>query len=143
MKRAAILLTILAVIACGCTTTENAPDGPSATPAVPDLTGTWTGTMNGYDQGTGFNDHPNGTIALVVTGQRGRIFSGLLTVTEDNATLFSGEVAGAIGREGRTFLLVEESGYGSGVILGTDEIEFTYLNDAAPFSVSIDSLKRE
>lgn len=140
----AILVLILALLACGCTTTGTTPDVTTpAVPPVPDLTGTWTGTMNGYDEGIGFNDHANGTIVLNVTSQRDRIFAGRIVIIEDNAPLFTENFTGAIGRNGLTFALVEESGYGLGEILGRDEIEFIYLNDAPPFSISIDSLKRE
>ncbi|HOX35045.1 MAG TPA: hypothetical protein P5217_05950 [Methanoregulaceae archaeon] len=149
MMRAVVLLAIvIAVIASGCMVTEpgNSPGGiPGTTtlpePVAPDLLGTWTGTMNGYDASTGFNPHDGGVMLLTVTGQRGRIFAGNLTITEGTTT-WTEPFAGTIGRDGRTLTIVEESGYCTGGIIGPDEIELVYANDGLGFSISIDSLRR-
>lgn len=141
MKSAfAFLLLLLAALACGCTGTAAPPAG--ASPSIPLITGTWAGTMNGYDRGTGFNGHPNGTVTLTVTEQHGRVFAGTITVVDDTAPVFSAEVAGVIGRDGRSLTVVEESGYCTGEITGPDTIELVYGNDAAPFTVAIDTFRR-
>ncbi|OPY36387.1 MAG: hypothetical protein A4E35_01926 [Methanoregula sp. PtaU1.Bin051] len=139
-----ITLIILTLITCGCTTSApySPPSGPKDLPAVFDLTGTWAGTMTGYDNGIGFNDHAGGTITLVIAEQHGRIFAGNLTVVENGKIIFSSEVAGAVGRDGRTLTIVQESGYSTGEITGTDTLELIYVNDAEQFSVAIDTLRR-
>ncbi len=148
------VLGILTVLAAGCMVPVSKATNTSAgtatvnystatAPVIPDLTGTWTGTMKSYDYGTGFNEHENSTIIFTITEQRGRLFTGRLTITVNSTTVVPDEnVAGAISRDGTRFTLAEESGYVSGEILSDDEMEMIYTNDAAPFSVAIDSLKR-
>ena len=156
MKTAfAILLIIAAVIACGCTTA--APSGtaqptaatPVASPAaqtataIPDLTGTWTGTAVGYDEGIGFSTYNNGTITMVVTEQKGRLAAGHFTFVFNGTTSAPKAMAIAISPDGKTFSLVEkDSGYSTGRIVSATEIELTYYDDQTPYSIAIDSLKR-
>ena len=145
MKTALVLLAIAAIVlACGCTAadTNTPPAAPVAPAEIPDLTGTWTGTMTGYDDGIGFNDHAGGTATLVITGQQGRVFAGNLTVTEGNVSLFSGGFAGVIGRDGRTLSVVEESGYCTGEIVDDNTLEFVYMDDNPPFAIAIDTFRR-
>ncbi|MCK9590795.1 MAG: hypothetical protein M0Q91_02125 [Methanoregula sp.] len=147
-----ILVIILAVLASGCMASAPATPAPPAQgaktfdtktmQAIPDLAGTWTGTIKSFDYGTGFNDHPDGKMVITVTEQRDRIFTGNLTVITNNTILVTENFAGAIGRDGRTFTLAEESGYAFGEILGKDEFEMVYVNDASPFSIAIDSFWR-
>ncbi len=143
-----IFAIVLAVLAAGCAAPEpRSPDGAPGNmtmpePVPPDLLGTWTGTMNGYDKGIGFNPHTGGTMVLTVTGQHGRVFAGTLTIMENNATLTAEGFAGTIGRDGRTITIVEEAGYCTGELISPDEMEFVYMNDGSAFSISIDSLKR-
>ncbi|MDD4136905.1 MAG: hypothetical protein PHT99_03300 [Methanoregula sp.] len=151
-----LLVVILAVLACGCTAA--APSGTvsslAATPAatgtpvataavsIPDLTGTWTGTMQGYDEDLGFTDYPNLTMKLTVDQQHNRLFSGHL-VFSGNGTGSTVDMAGVISRDGTTFTMVEKgSGYTTGTVLGKDEIELTHLYDGEPYSVAVDTLKR-
>lgn len=49
--------------------------------------------MSGSDHGIGFNDHPNGTNILVVTGQHDRIFAGRIEIMEGDAGIFTEDVA--------------------------------------------------
>ncbi len=144
-----LLLVTLAVLACGCMATAPAvPATPATTgtttvTVIPDLTGNWTGPMKGYDEGTGFTDYSNMTINLTVTEQRDRIFSGNLVFTYTSGEEGSVDIAGVIGRDGRTLTMVERgAGYCFGTILSNDEIELTYVHDATPFSIAVDSFKR-
>jgi hypothetical protein len=147
-----ILLIIVAVIACGCTAAAPAapvsPAVPAATPAektapyIPNLTGTWTGPMQGYDQGTGFSDYPALGVKMTVTGQKGRVFAGHIVFTTNGTESASG-FAGAIGRDGRTLSITEEAGgYCTGEVVGADEIELVYMQDGSPYSIAIDSFRR-
>jgi hypothetical protein len=146
-----LLVIILAVVACGCTTSAPAA-APSATPvqtlagataaAIPDLTGTWTGPMKGYDEGTGFSDYPDLKVTMTVTEQHGRIFAGEFVFGVNGTETKSG-FAGAIGRDGRTLSIAEKNGgYCTGEILAADEMELTYMDDSSPYSIAIDSFKR-
>ncbi|MCX6691035.1 MAG: hypothetical protein NTW33_03015 [Methanoregula sp.] len=141
-----ILLVILAVLSCGCTATA-----PSATPAAattaaptpitPKLLGTWTGTMLGYEERIGFTDYGKMPITMVVTEQQGRLFSGYLKFGVNSTQTLA--MAGVIGRDGKTFAIVENvTGYTTGEFIGTDTIELTHVDDADPYSVAIDTLKR-
>ena len=146
MKPVLALLTIILVIAftCGCTTSAAATATPATTPApvIPNLTGTWTGTTLSYDEGTGFTDYDKAPMSMVVTEQQGRIFAGTFRFTF-NGTESSLPFAGVIGRNGRSFVIVERNnGYSSGEFVSENEIELTYLHDKSPFSASIDTLKR-
>jgi hypothetical protein len=107
-----------------------------------DLTGTAAGTMDGYNKGTRFNDHERGTITLVVGEQHGRIFAGNLTVAGNNTPIFSSEVAGATGHDGKSIKIVRESGYCIGKIPDTGSLECTYVNDTPPFSIPVDEFRR-
>jgi hypothetical protein len=144
MKTAGLfLLLILAVLAGGCTAAAPAvPPAPETAPAIPDLTGTWTGPMVGYDQGSGFSDYPDLAVSMIVSEQHGRIFAGTFVFTANGSETVSG-FAGAIGRDGRTFSIAEElGGYCTGEVLGADEIEMIYGEDGSPYSIAIDSFRR-
>jgi hypothetical protein len=142
-----ILVIILAVLACGCTAADTAA-APVAPPvqvtaaAIPGLTGTWTGPMQGFDEGRGFTDYPFLTVVMTVSGQHGRLFTGDFVFME-NGTMKKSGFAGAIGRDGRTLAITEkDGGYCSGEILAADEIELTYMQDGSPYSIAIDSFRR-
>jgi hypothetical protein len=140
-----IVLVILAVLATGCT--SSAPAAPAATPAttpaapvIPALTGTWTGTMQGYEENVGYTSYNNSAITMVVTDQQGRIFNGYLTFGTGTKQL---PLAGVLSRDGRTFTMVEDvNGYTSGELTGSDTMELTHIDDSHPYSAALDTLKK-
>jgi len=138
-----LLLLIVAVLAGGCEAAPPAvPPLQETTPAIPNLTGTWTGPMQGYDQGSGFSDYPDLAVSMVISEQHGRIFAGTFVFTTNGTETVSG-FAGAIGRDGRTFTIAEElGGYCTGEVLATDEIGMIYMEDGSPYSIAIDSFRR-
>ncbi len=75
-----LFIIIIAVLTCGCTTPTPVAVQPTAQPttfqitAIPNITGTWSGTMQGYEKNTGFTDYGNETMTMFVTGQQGRLF---------------------------------------------------------------------
>jgi hypothetical protein len=153
MKTALVLVTlILVMLACGCTgsapaqqpgaaATDMAGSVPAAVPATPDLVGTWTGTMTGYEEGMGFTDYNNTPITLVVTEQKGRIFSCYLTFGHNSTEKLA--CAGVIGRDGRTFSMVEDiNGFTAGELTGTGTMELTHIDDSQPYGAALDTLKR-
>jgi hypothetical protein len=141
-----IILVILAVLACGCTATAPYATPAAATtaapvPTTPNLLGTWIGTMLGYEERIGFTDYGKMPITMVVTEQQGRLFSGYLKFGVNSTQTLA--MAGVIGRDGKTFAIVENvNGYTTGEFIGTDTIELTHVDDADPYSVAIDTLKR-
>ena len=140
MKLLPVTLLLILCIACaGCT----APETPSsAAAAVPDLTGNWTGSPHGYIDGIGYIGS-SGTIAMQVTGQQGRIFNGTIAIVEADGSVSTRHIAGAIGRDGRSFTLVQsDTGYDFGTIVSGNEIEFVYVSDKEPAKVVIDSFVR-
>jgi hypothetical protein len=161
----AAILLILAVLASGCTIGApiKNPDtvGRHATPAAtrvpvaaaprgqamglfrPNLTGTWTGEMKGYEEDNGFMDYDDMTISMVVTEQHGQIFSGRLRFTS-NESEETKEFAGAIGRDNVTLSIVEKGGgSSSGTFLAKDRIELLYVDDTPPYRIAVDTLRKE
>jgi len=141
-----ILAVILAVLACGCTATAPSSQttttaAPPAASVIPNLTGTWTGTMLGYEEKIGFTNYNNAPITMVVTEQQGRLFAGYLKFGSGSTETLA--MAGVISRDGRTFALVENvNGFTTGELTGADTIELTHVDDADPYSVALDTLKR-
>jgi hypothetical protein len=122
--------------------------GPAPTPVttsatIPDLTGTWTASMTGYERSAGFTDYPTVTMTMTISEQHDRIFSGYTVFTTANGTEIRTTIAGIIGRDGRTISTAEQDGgYCFGEIIEPDEIELTYLQDGEQYGAAIDSMKR-
>ncbi|PKG32754.1 hypothetical protein [Methanoregula sp.] len=148
MKITAIaLLIIIAVIACGCTTPAPAA-APSSTNealpalAIPDLTGTWTGPMTGYEPDAGFTNYGNTTMSMIVSEQQGRIFTGTFVFGSGNNTETI-PFSGVIGRNGRTLTIPQKTGgYSFGEVISSGEIELIYVSDGTHYSSSIDMLRK-
>ncbi|MBN2735231.1 MAG: hypothetical protein JXQ82_10325 [Methanomicrobiaceae archaeon] len=141
-----ILLIIFVVLACGCITKTpgEVQTVTTSTTGIPDITGTWTGLMQGYNENKGFTDYGNQPMSMVVTEQKGRIFAGSIVLTF-NGTTRSTPMTGVIGRDGRTFSMVEKNnGYTTGEIISDDTIELTWRYDGGDsFGAALDILKRE
>lgn len=139
----AILFIIVVLLACGCTATSPAEDSTATAPTgIPDITGTWTGYAQGYDEKSGFTDYGNSQISIVVTEQQGRIFAGNILAPR-NGSIYATPIAGVIGRDGRTFSMVEKNnGYTTGEIVSNDTIELIWRNDGTSFGAALDTLKR-
>jgi hypothetical protein len=138
-----IIGIILAVLACGCTAAAPAvPPVQTTAAALPNLTGTWTGPMQGYDEREGFTDHPFLTAVMTVSEQHGRVFAGSI-VLKGNSTETKIDFAGVVGRDNRTLTIAQkDGGYCTGEVIATDEIELVYMQDGSPYSISIDSFRR-
>lgn len=111
---------------------------------VPDLIGNWTGSWSGYDEGTGYsNSTDNGSINFAFMEQKGRVFSGNLTINLENETEIGNDFAGAIGLDNKTLHIAEfGKGYSTGTVVSNDEIELIYLMDGEGGSVAIDRIYR-
>ena len=135
------VLLLLVVLVCGCMTAPPSQQVPAVATTTPSLLGTWSGTATGYIEGTGFTNYSGGSMIMRVTDQKDRIFEGQFVYP--NLTGKTVDFAGAIGPDGRTLTLVEQTGgYSSGTLLAPDEIEMIFADDARPFEIAIDQLKR-
>jgi hypothetical protein len=134
-------ILLLAVLISGCTTASQQSSAAVATP--PSLLGNWTGTMNGYTNGEGYNNWTGDTMTLKVTEQNNRIFSGEFLFTNQSGISSTNKCAGVISRDGKTLSMVEDGGgTSSGSLVAPGEIELIYTNGAEPFTIAIDSLKK-
>jgi len=144
MKMKAVLcagILLFAVLICGCTTVSQ--QSTAAVADTPSLLGNWTGTINGYIEGVGYSAYSGDTMTMRVTEQRGRVFSGAFTFTNQTGVWKTTTGAGVIGRDGRTLTLVQSGGgYSTGTLVAPGEIEFIYTNRDEPFATSVDSLKK-
>ena len=110
---------------------------------VPNLTGKWTGSWSGYDEGIGFsNSTESESINITFVEQKGRIFAGNLTYEQENETRIVKDFSGAIGLDNKTLYIAESKGYTLGTIISHDEIELIHLEDGENGSVAIDKLHR-
>jgi len=148
MKIALLSLAfVLVALSCGCTdhppvTVPVSAAVPVSQPGTPNLLGTWTGPMQGFDEGSGFSEYPGLRILMNVTEQKGRIFTGTVVFIANGTATESG-FAGAIGHNGKTLTIAERNGgYCTGEILGENEIELIYMQDGSPYSIAIDSFRR-
>ena len=144
MKKVIIFtgIIILALLICGCTTVSQEESPPVI--GTPNLVGNWTGPMYGYTEGTGYTTFSNETLTMSVIEQHNRVFSGVITFSNLVESWEDKTFAGVINRDGKTLTIVEqEGGFCSGSIIAPDEIELTYVDIGKPFSIAIDTLKKE
>lgn len=135
-------LLIAGILVAGCT--FGAPQAEQNAPStIPDLTGTWTGSMASYSGAAGYVSYPEGSMQMTVINQSGRIFNGTMIFTTGNQTSEICAFAGAIGRDGRTITIVNKNGgYDTGMIVSASEIELDYVNDGTPYILSVDTLRK-
>lgn len=121
-----------------------ATDSVSASASeIPNLVGLWSGVGPGYgDEGGYVSDEDSDILTMNVTEQRGRIFNGVVTYTEEGFEMTE-EFAGVIALDNTGFYIAEfGSGYDVGTIVSEDEVELLYLQDGEGGGVYIDSLLR-
>lgn len=89
-------------------------------------------------------------MTLSVTEQNDRLFSGVITITNQSGSPVWGantdrttRCAGAIGHDGKTLTVVGQGGgYSSGSLIAPDEMELIYTEESETFYIGIDSLKQ-
>ncbi len=139
-----IFVIVLAVLACGCTTTapQTTPAvTPDAIPAIPDLTGIWAGTLAGHTEVDGF--HQLGNPLFNITEQRGQAFTGKKKYTRPNGTVDYENISGIISSDGKVFMVDHESGIASGEMMGPDTMELRFLDDGENAKAFLLILNRE
>lgn len=110
--------------------------------AMPDLLGQWNGTSVGFmDTGPGYGPI-TGALAMNVTAQEDRLFRGRVSYVV-NGTSVTKEVAGVIGRDGKTFETVEfPDGFGDGMVVSGNWIQLVFRDDGTPSSIAVDTFRR-
>ncbi len=145
MKTAVILLaislTVLAVLACGCTTTAPAAPAKTTEAAIPNLVGTWTGTSVGHIEGSGYDNQ--GAPKYVITEQQGRAFTGFKTYRQADGMTGNETFSGVITRTGDIYIVDHKTGFMDGQMIGQDEMELVYLDDAGTSVALIVDLVRQ
>jgi hypothetical protein len=135
------VILLLALLICGCTTVSQ--ESGTAPAVVPGMIGNWTGTVNAYDDGKGYNNVSGDVMTLMVTGQQDRIFSGDVIFTNQSGYTWSTAFACAISHDGKTLTMVQrDGGYSTGTVISPEEIELIYTDNSKPFTIGIDSLKK-
>ena len=163
MKRILLVILITAMLlVAGCTTpapvsnTVTSPSSPVttaatvtvttfATPAFPDLVGSWNGSSTGYlkEHGSPYSRFDD-TLTMNVTAQNGRLFSGMIMFLLLNGTNETKPFSGALGNDGKTIATIEyPGGFCDGVILTPDRIELVFRDQEMPSTISVDMLHRE
>lgn len=97
--------------------------------------------MTGYVEGQEFTEYSGKQITMKVTEQKDRIFRGEFVYT--NVTWETLSFAGVLSHDGMTITIVENGGgYISGTLIAPDEIDLIYSDNAEPFEVAIDTLRK-
>ncbi len=105
---------------------------------IPNLLGNWTGSYEGYEQGTGYINYTGAS--MTVSEQKGRLFTGNFSDQEQWKEGFSGIIA----LDNKTLYIAEydHMGYAIGTIISNDMIELDYLEDGEPAGAFIDKFQR-
>jgi hypothetical protein len=143
MKTAVIVLAVvLTVLACGCVANQpGAQPAAAAGAAVPNITGTWTGTSAGHIEQIGFVQHD--TLKYVITDQKGRAFTGIKEYPLEDGKVVNESFSGIITRNGEIYIVDHESGIMNGGLIGQDEMEFAYLDDMIQSKALVITLTRQ
>ena len=105
---------------------------------IPNLVGNWTGSYEGYANGIGYKNE-TGALSLVISEQKGRLFTGNLSELGQGTGGFSGVIA----LDNKTFYIAEyDMGYDIGTVLSNDTIELLYLEDGEKGGAFIDEFHR-
>ena len=96
------------------------PSGPIPEPV--NLTGTWNTTSQRRDTGVG----EAGTVTI--TDQQGSLFTGLITVPEENGTPIQVKIIGVISTNGRIYAVTDNHAYYVGDITGEDSMHYVVVH---------------
>lgn len=98
--------------------------------------------MTGYTEGLGFTDYTGKQITMRVIEQKDRIFAGEFVYT--NVSWEPTSFTGAISHDGMTLTIVEkDGGYSYGTFIQPDEIDLVYADNAEPYEIAIDTLRKD
>ncbi len=105
---------------------------------IPHLVGNWTGSYEGYEEGTGYMNYTGAL--MTVSEQKGRLFTGNFSDLEQWKEGF----AGIIALDNKTLYVAEydHMGYAIGTIISNDTIELDYLENGETAGAFIDRFQR-
>ena len=122
--------------------TATNPTATPAVPAMPDITGNWSGISIGYTGAASGYQVIHGMITMNVTDLKDRLFRGQVAYVV-NGSLVTKDFAGVFDRDGKTIETVEyPDGFSDGVVISADQIQLVFRNTVNPSDISIDTFKR-
>jgi hypothetical protein len=121
----AIVALLLVVLACGCT--APAPQPGVANTAIPNVTGVWQGTADGYTTGDGFYHYT--TTIFNVTTQKGQIFIGRKEYPRVDGRTYYENFTGIIGADGEFYEADSIGGFSIGTLTAPNTLELNYLEE--------------
>jgi hypothetical protein len=140
-----LVVIILAVLACGCTT-----QGPSAAPvptttptstAIPDVTGVWKGPAVGYIVNEGWISYP--TTTFNITTQKGQVFIGRKEYESLGGKMYYENFTGMVTTNGEFFQADSMKGFSMGKLTTPDTLELHYLEEGNNTKAVIMHLTRQ
>lgn len=113
----------------------------TAPPAMPDMKGHWNGTSVGYTEQSGYQLTAS-PVGMDITEQDGRFFSGTVSFLLNN-TPVKKEFAGIFGRDGKSFMTIENpDGFSNGIVISVNEVKLVFRDNNDPSRISIDTFVR-
>ena len=98
---------------------------------TPDMVGTWTGSGIAHHEERGIVEGPDDSIIMNISEQKGRVFYGDIQILNKDGTYRSEKLAGIVELSGTEFVILEhDQGISFGDIIGPDEIEIIYIENA-------------
>jgi len=141
----AILVVMIAVFACGCTTTAPQAAAPAVTPAgttaTPDLVGVWSGVTTGHINAKGYRDA--GAPVYNITTQKGNAFAGFKDYPDMNGVMLHEEFSGVINKHGEIFIAETEAGVTIGDLVDSGTMELSYIEDGDAAKAFLITLTRQ
>lgn len=148
MKFLLAILTLfaVAVLACGCTSQAppitQATASPTISPNVniPDMTGVWQGTGDGYTTNDGFTHYDTATFNI--TAQKGQIFIGKKEYPRTDGKIYYENFSGIITTNGEFYEADSIGGFSIGKLITPNSLEINYLEEGNDTKALIAHLTR-
>ncbi len=140
-----LVVIILAVLVCGCTTqVQQAPPVPPTAPAntaIPDVTGVWKGPSVGYIVNEGWINYP--TTTFNITTQKGQVFIGKKEYESLDGKMYYETFTGLVTPNGEFYQIDSIKGFSIGKLTTPDTLELNYLEEGNNTKTVISHLTRQ
>jgi hypothetical protein len=140
-----LVVIILAVLACGCTTqvpqTSPVPPTAPANTAIPDVTCVWKGPSVGYIVNEGWINYPATTFNI--TTQKGQVFIGKKEYESLDGKFFYENFTGMVTSTGEFYQVDSIKGFSIGKLTTPDTLELHYLEEGNNTKSVITHLTRQ